>query len=786
MKLLYGSLAMAATATAFKNFNIERLLTIQAMKNQFVEDSITDSEQQNALMRHFTGASDMQLFLSKQMTADEFKISMKRQMKDKMIGQILNGGGIDLSNPMWRRHFFEDRDDSELFTESLPEPQQSIIRLIRDADTNNQDLGKDLLKKYQYKQFNTEGNYITENFDYILLADDRSTAIKDVIQQSLLESIADPLDRAMIGLLQKSKADGVSTAEKDRLNVMIRDIQKIKIFQGSVPDVSPVRADHMYTFYKITGGNIAPSDVLSMALDSENPFSEISELDFERYFGSPAKQFSCRAHVDAMKVPCGVALTGDECLARGCCYQPGSVGIPACFSDLYGKIGSGLLRQEFMTSNNDQGAGTSLEDQITGMFGAGTIPTLNQLLRDETPMHITGWSKTGDELVLDSPPVLGHKNWWESATVEGQVDSNGNVVTSHVVKNLEGERPRYGRPGFEWRPHGPTSSPYFSSMPGVNPTAAPGHEFGDLNQYYAMWLEYAAEQDEAQCALIAKENRIKCMENYEALVDSITGSNVCRGAGCCFNEDSFLGGSHACYRASDYGKCVNLPDDFEKSQCGSDGVSEGECLANPRCCFQPVTDRAEPWCFYKYSATLDESEWCTAWNLEENKFKSRSPCFASKKTSLFEDDTDLDISNINNLVSKEQCLASDCCFDESRPLNAIDWLQQGLGEEGLFRCFAKENPALSNVIEYVTNELVDHNDDGNGNPLDTYDPLNFQRTCNVAEWNDGTNTDDDGLIFKRSCGEGLSYFQCVYNNRCCYQATTSNEPTCYKPEIKRV
>jgi hypothetical protein len=223
------------------------------------------------------------------MSADYFKLSMKRQMKDKMITQILQGGGIDLSNPLWRRHFFSDRDDNELFTESMPEPQQSIIRLIRDTESvtpptaDIQEYGRDLLKKYQYKQFNTEGNYLTENFDYILLADDRQSAIKDVIQQSMLESIADPLDRAMIGLLQKSKVDKISSVEKARLNLMIRDLQKIKIFEGSVPEVSPVNPDHLYTFYQITNGELQPHDILSLALDERNAFSQVSELDFERY-----------------------------------------------------------------------------------------------------------------------------------------------------------------------------------------------------------------------------------------------------------------------------------------------------------------------------------------------------------------------------------------------------------------------------------------------------------------------------------------------------------------------
>jgi len=40
-----------------------------------------------------------------------------------------------------------------------------------------------------------------------------------------------------------------------------------------------------------------------------------------------------------------------------------------------------------------------------------------------------------------------------------------------------------------------------------------------------------------------------------------------------------------------------------------------------------------------------------------------------------------------------------------------------------------------------------------------------------------------GMKFKRSCGENLSYYQCVYVNKCCYKPTVANEPACYRPEL---
>jgi hypothetical protein len=33
--------------------------------------------------------------------------------------------------------------------------------------------------------------------------------------------------------------------------------------------------------------------------------------------------------------------------------------------------------------------------------------------------------------------------------------------------------------------------------------------------------------------------------------------------------------------------------------------------------------------------------------------------------------------------------------------------------------------------------------------------------------------------------QNLSYYQCVYVNKCCYKPTVSNEPACYRPELSK-
>merc|ERR1711887_231765 len=132
--------------------------------------------------------------MSKQIDATDFKTSMKQNLKDQLIQNVLNTGGLDITNPFIRKALFGDQDNAELMTRATPEPLQSIIRLIRTEDvgqrlswtagekTAARAYGKDLLKKYQFKKFNTQGNAFTENFDEILLAKD-STSRKAIIKE---------------------------------------------------------------------------------------------------------------------------------------------------------------------------------------------------------------------------------------------------------------------------------------------------------------------------------------------------------------------------------------------------------------------------------------------------------------------------------------------------------------------------------------------------------------------------------------------------------------------------
>lgn len=648
---IVASALLVASSNAFNfggfggNVDMATLMKLSAMRRQFNVDSI-DQTQSVALME-YAGFNDMELFMSKQISAADFKTSMKQQMKDKLIQNVMSQGGIDLTNPFFRKQFFDDIDNAESFTMGMAEPMQSIIRLMKHAGKPNsadiKEYGKKLLKKLQFEQFNTgNGNVITDNIDELMLASDKKAVLKEIMMQSMYTNIADPLDRAMMYYLTAQRE--ANTADAAKYKQQIKDLQTIKIFQSSVPQSSPVTDDNLFAFYRMVNGKVKAEDVLNVALGED--LGPISELDFERYFGSPAKQFSCRAHTDVLRVPCGIRLKADECVAAGCCYNPSSTaGVPQCYHDLYGKIGSGLMRRAYVKGNPE------ITAQISGLFVDGVIPTIDKILREEMPygLYSNTYDATAKKYTTTKGPLNAveqvNKNWWDVSKIS-QFQPGPNekqagyepLRETYIPFQEQANRPRYGRPGYKWKPHGPTQSPFFENMPGVNPTANPLNSgFGTLDDYYKIWLEYASTQDQAQCALIPMESRVKCMENFEALENHVlnvkTGAaDQCKNAGCCFNEDSFLKGKAACYRATNYGQCRNLPANYQKQECGFEGISEQECLNNVQCCYEPSGDRKDPWCYKKYSATLDETQWCAAWSEEQYRTLPREACFKNPKT----------------------------------------------------------------------------------------------------------------------------------------------------------
>merc|ERR1712038_1075602 len=92
-KSFVASLLLASTHGFgnFQSIDFAKMMKMRALSSQFAKDKI-DADQSNSLMK-FAGYSDFDLFASKQISATDFKQSMKQQMKDQMIQQILNSGG---------------------------------------------------------------------------------------------------------------------------------------------------------------------------------------------------------------------------------------------------------------------------------------------------------------------------------------------------------------------------------------------------------------------------------------------------------------------------------------------------------------------------------------------------------------------------------------------------------------------------------------------------------------------------------------------------------------------
>jgi hypothetical protein len=235
-------------------------------------------------------------------------------------------------------------------------------------------------------------------------------------------------------------------------------------------------------------------------------------------------------------------------------------------------------------------------------------------------------------------------------------------------------------------------------------------------------------------------------------------------------------------------------------------------LGNAACCYKPtrfveqfggtpnVQHKAEPWCFYKYSATLEEDQWCDAYMTLENQGKIRDPCFDTSGQKFMKfDDSSADpffntASDFNNVVGEQACLEAGCCYDPNLSRDIREWAVNGLGQQksNTVRCFRKRNPALardSNWAKYqgedsgLINVLIDHNIEGSdpsGTSLkNPTEQIIVPKTCKQSDW------DPKVHVFKRDCGN-LSYKECVHVRGCCFQPTALNVPHCYHPEYKQV
>lgn len=125
----------SGTTTAFLPTNVDKIeaMKILAMNLKFDNDNI-DDPQKHELFKH-AGYSDYQLYMNQAITKDQYLESVRKTFKDEMVTSILEKGGIDIGQPIWRKLFF-DEDPDKIFAEMIgvAEPMKSIIRLIKSDD----------------------------------------------------------------------------------------------------------------------------------------------------------------------------------------------------------------------------------------------------------------------------------------------------------------------------------------------------------------------------------------------------------------------------------------------------------------------------------------------------------------------------------------------------------------------------------------------------------------------------------------------------------------------------
>jgi len=126
------------------------------------------------------------------------------------------------------------------------------------------------------------------------------------------------------------------------------------------------------------------------------------------------------------------------------------------------------------------------------------------------------------------------------------------------------------------------------------------------------------------------------------------------------------------------------------------------------------------------------------------------------------------------------------CFKKSNP-----FIQQTINGDTFggnrYDSINNDNPGPNYVNVNVNSDNLNRADDAPDNFGDEWDGTPYEKyefltrktfTCDGREW-------VDQFKFKRSCGENLTYYQCVYVNKCCYRPNFLNQPACYKPELLR-
>ena len=641
-----------------------------------------------------------------------------------------------------------------------------------------------------------------------LFVDNDKQKIKDYLFAKQLEK-ADPY---MQTLLYRKFNSGAATsgapltATQDNKDLIKSQIMA-KQFGDQLNEVSPNDAYLMFKFLetssKANSGRVPANIILDVALGSD--VAGIKANEFQEKFGVTATEFVCAAHEEAIRVPCMVnqeTVTPGECSAQGCCYNTlsadGTTGkgkVPICYHNLLGKIGSGMARHMI----ND--------DNIKKLFG-GSMPLLQDLTEAQT------WAEsqmpevlrrlTKDQGSFYGMPQ-GQETWWKN-----MYDSTGKTFNIYAT-------PAPATREFEWKPHGPTAMPGADRLQiaevggflnGDNSASNPVNDLDFIIGNHVSKIRGELNSNSYTCRLIPKENMVNCYDNnYDALSTAADPAAECQKKGCCYREVNLFEKDNlpVCYRSLRSGYCdvqasirgkahtdvslqardtwwLNNP---YRDECGAQGISRGECLLNPQCCYDTNPRReGEAHCYKRggVESLFNQKTGEMADQCDLTAIPLREACFDSAGTMG---------RLLNKIATEDQCHTAGCCFSQA----AAD-AGSALGVLGTMNmagphCFKRptlldntgDNNNYNEILKLGVSDLL---------KVCAADPkwpqLETREWTQVAgRWTLG-NTANKRPLSRQPCTSNgapiTDRHTCIYTHGCCFEKSSNPiNPWCYKARL---
>jgi hypothetical protein len=697
MKLFGGLLLATASAQGFQGMNVVDWLKAKYQSTQLggvnsaSKLNLDAAAQANVLLNindHSPqmGMDPLSLMMTNKATGID-KTAIMTNMKQNLKNQLYSQFQTMAINPALLQYAKSGGSDNtgtlskeQLLYSQFPDPMGTILRMKKSSDATVVARAGVLMKKMVARNMLTDDPYLPD-----LFVDNDKQKIKDYLFAKQLET-ADPYMKTLMyrkfnSGATTSGAGAATTADKDLIKSQIIANQ----FGDQINSVSPNDAYLMFKFLKISSdknaGRVPANIILDVALGSD--VAGIKANEFQEKFGVTATEFVCAAHEEAIRVPCMVnqeTVTPGECASQGCCYNTltadGKAGlgkVPICYHNLLGKIGSGIARHMINDKN------------IESLFG-GQMPKLEDLTEAQTwaesqmPEVLRRLSK-GEGNFYGMPQ--GQANWW-SNMYDGK-NKNFNIYATPAPATRE----------FEWKPHGPTA------MPGAAQLQIP-EVGGFLNGDQSLTNDVASldfiignhvdkirgelNSNSYTCRLIPRENMVNCYDNnYDALSTTADPAGECEKMGCCFREVNLFEKDNlpVCYRSLRSGYCdlpvserqmntgkanadpqkaardkwwINNP---YRDECGSQGVSRGECLLNPQCCYDTNPRReGEPHCYKRggVESLFNQKTGKMADQCDLTAIPLREACFDQSSTMG---------TLLNKIATESQCHTAGCCFSQA-------------------------------------------------------------------------------------------------------------------------